>query len=64
MLLRYYFDLLKENFEQNVFYYEESKSMRQKDIYLQSEGDAWFQRNLASLETKELFPEIDFLIPF
>jgi SAM-dependent methyltransferase len=38
--------------------------MNQKKLFLQSEGDAWFQRNLPALEAKNSFPDIDFLLSY
>lgn len=36
----------------------------QKSIYLQSEGDSWFQRNRLALEAKNTLPDIGFLLTY
>ncbi len=38
--------------------------MNQKNLYLQSEGDSWFQRNLLALEAKNSPLDIDFLLSY
>lgn len=38
--------------------------MSQKDIYLESEGDAWFNRNIQLMEDREYYPDIEFLTPY
>ena len=40
--------------------------MNQKNLYLQSEGDSWFKRNLIALEAKNTAapPDIDFLLSY
>jgi SAM-dependent methyltransferase len=38
--------------------------MNQKNLYLQSEGDAWFMRNLLALEAKNAAHDIDFLLSY
>ena len=35
--------------------------MTQKSTFLNSEGDAWFNRNRQSVETKYQYPELDFI---
>ena len=38
--------------------------MNQKDIFIHSEGDAWFRRNRSSLESRFDFPDINFVAPY
>jgi len=38
--------------------------MSKRDIFVDSEGDAWFMRNRSTLEFRSKFLDIDFLAPY